>query len=34
MSERYMTRGGSAIGGEAIYSNYRRFQTSGRLITP
>ena len=34
MSERYTTRGGSEISGEAIYSNYRRFQTGGRLIEP
>jgi hypothetical protein len=34
MSERYTTRGGAKIGGEAIYSNYRQFQTGGRVITP
>jgi hypothetical protein len=34
MSERYTTRGGSKIGGEATYTNYRRFQTSGRVISP
>ena len=34
MSERYTTRGGSKIAGEAIYSNYRQFQTSARVIEP
>jgi hypothetical protein len=34
MSERYTTRGGATIGGEAVYSNYRQFQTGGRVITP
>jgi hypothetical protein len=32
MSERYTTRGGVRIAGEAVYSNYRQFQTSGRVI--
>jgi hypothetical protein len=32
MSERYVTRGGSRIGGEASYTNYRRFETSGRIL--
>lgn len=32
MSERYTTRGGSRIAGEAVYANYRQFQTGGRLI--
>jgi hypothetical protein len=34
MSERYTTRGGTRIGGEAVYSNYRQFQTGGRVMTP
>ena len=34
MSERYTTRGGTRIAGEAVYSNYRQFQTGGRLIAP
>jgi hypothetical protein len=34
MSEWYTTRGGTRIGGEAVYSNYRQFQTGGRVITP
>ena len=32
MSERYTTRGGTRIAGEAIYSNYRQFQTGGRVL--
>ena len=32
MSERYTTRGGSHITGEATYTNYRQFQTSARVI--
>ena len=34
MTERYTTRDGFTIGGDALYAKYRRFQTSGRLITP
>lgn len=34
MFERYMTRNGDEISGDATYANYRRFETSGRLIDP
>lgn len=34
MSERYTTRNQAQIEGEAEYSNYRQFQTSGRVISP
>ena len=34
MFERFMTRGGDEISGDATYANYRRFETSGRLIDP
>lgn len=33
MTERFQ-RGSAVISGEASYSNYRRFQTGGRLISP
>jgi hypothetical protein len=32
MSEQYTTRTGVQIAGEAVYSNYRQFETSGRVI--
>jgi hypothetical protein len=34
MFERFTTPGGDEISGDATYSNYRRFETSGRLIDP
>lgn len=34
MFERFMTRDGDEISGDATYANYRRFETSGRLIEP
>ena len=34
MSERYTTREGATIAGEAIYANYRQFQTAARVIEP
>jgi hypothetical protein len=34
MSERYTTRGGTKIAGEAVYANYRQFQTGARVIEP
>ena len=34
MFERFTTRNGDEISGDATYSNYRRFQTSGRVIAP
>ena len=34
MSERFTTRAGDEIEGDAAYTNYRRFETSGRVILP
>lgn len=34
MFERYTTPDGDEISGDATYANYRRFETSGRLIEP
>ena len=34
MFERFMTSDGAEIEGDATYANYRRFETSGRLIDP
>jgi len=34
MVERFMTRADDVIAGHATYANYRRFETSGRLIEP
>jgi hypothetical protein len=34
MFERFTTRDGDEISGDATYANYRRFETSGRLIEP
>ena len=32
MEERYVTRTGAIVAGEATYANFRRFETSGRII--
>jgi hypothetical protein len=32
MAERYVTRSGALIGGEATYTNFRQFETSARVI--
>ena len=32
MAERYVTRGGALVAGEATYTNFRRFETSARII--
>jgi hypothetical protein len=34
MSERFTTRNGSNINGDATYMNFRQFQTSGRVLDP
>ena len=32
MAERYVTRTGALVGGEATYANFRQFETSARII--
>jgi hypothetical protein len=32
MAERYDTRSGALVGGEATYANFRQFETSARII--
>ena len=32
MAERYLTRSGELVGGEATYANFRHFETSARII--
>lgn len=32
MEERYVARSGELVGGEATYTNFRQFQTSGRIV--
>ena len=32
MAERYVTRSGQIVGGEATYTNFRQFETSARII--
>jgi len=32
MEERYVTRTGAIVAGEATYANFRRFETSARII--
>jgi hypothetical protein len=32
MSERFTTRGGALVAGDATYANFRQFETSGRVL--
>jgi hypothetical protein len=32
MAERYVTRSGATVGGEATYANFRQFETSARIV--
>jgi hypothetical protein len=32
MAERYVTRSGELVAGEATYANFRQFETSARII--
>jgi hypothetical protein len=32
MVERYVTRSGALVGGEAMYANFRQFETSARMV--
>jgi hypothetical protein len=32
MAERYVTRTGALVGGEATYANFRQFETSARIV--
>ena len=32
MAERYITRTGAVVGGEATYANFRQFETSVRIV--
>jgi len=32
MAERYVARSGELVGGDATYTNFRQFQTSGRIV--